>query len=237
MDPDDLSGNSHKQDSFWPQLALAAAAIIVGVAGGSTGLVWVVYLGAGVLAIALAQIIVRSKFGALVKNKWYRYRDRQQLHAIADEYIILVTAVKRSLELKNQIDSLPWPHGKRPEPSADGSIHFWVIEEFYHSMPKNELVILINRFVFTTINQTTTYLNVCDQRLRSGVVRYKDEQEQSKISRLWREFERAIQEHKRFCEEECRNLKTVRLLWPVLPDLHFVWEKSKPINVEAGTNE
>ena len=73
--------------SFWPQLSLAAAGMTSAIAGSNTpGFTWLLYLGAGIIVLALIIMVWSTFLGRITKGAINKSRDKRLLAKYDDEY-------------------------------------------------------------------------------------------------------------------------------------------------------
>jgi hypothetical protein len=213
---------------FWPQLALAASAMIASIAGMNLpNFSWLLYLGGFVLLISLTLMIMQSPIGDLMKMFLLSYKNKAVLKSIDKEYWEFVEKFKVVLELKRELDSVPWgnmtPLG---HPSVENAlIH---ISTQLSRIANEARIIGCNLALKETIGIVDHYLFHCDQLFRMGRVRYKSEDQKNRIVRLVNRYESLIQVHNELCEKTNKKLDGIYLLSICTHEHGFNWKGALP---------
>ena len=183
---------------IWTEVALSIGGGLASFSGArNSELLWLSYLGAFVLMIALIAIGYHAGVGKLVSTCLHRRKKIKVLREYAQDYTDFESGYKELVELKSAVDNLEWK-SERPRFSGHPCNSFHLIDRLNSELSPDQRFLVVNVFLRLSVEDIDNYLAVSAQFMRQGVVDYKNEQEESRIQKMLRSYEAFVRSHNKF---------------------------------------
>ena len=223
--------NKRKMNPFWPQLALAVAAMTTSIIGLKTPeYSWLVYFGAAIFSLSLLLIFLESPLGELVKSKAKRARDKVILKRYEKEYLFLLIELKTLETLSSKLYEIP-----KNEKFSCYDYHphnsiYNILSKKISVFSRGDRLLHANYMTEEIVRSTENTLNQYDLRLKSGDLFFDNEQDLKYTQRELRKYESFVRKHNDLCRKINSILKCIQLSELNGYALTFDWSNAKPKN-------
>ena len=185
----------------WTEVALSIGGGLASFSGArNPELLWLSYLGAFVLIVALIAIGYHAGVGRTVSAYLHRRKKIKVLRRYAQDYADFESGYNDLVELKSAVDNLEWK-GQRPRFSGHPCNSFQLIGRLNSELSQDQRFMVVNTFLRLSVEEIDDYLAASAQFMRQGVVNYKNEQEESRVQKMLRSYEAFVRSHNEFCSK------------------------------------
>lgn len=196
--------NSEKKSQrplVWTEVALSIGGGLASFSGArNSELLWLSYLGASVLLVALIAIGYHAGGGRLFSAFLHKRKKIKVLRRYFQDYADFESGYKELIELKSVVDNLAWK-SQRPRFSGHPCNSFQLVGRLNSELSPDQSFLVVNTFLRLSVEEIDNYLAVSDQFMRQGVVGYKNEQEESRVQKMLRSYEAFVRSHNEFCSK------------------------------------